>query len=409
MDCPQFEPVVTLLPVDKELPDIQLLIDRHWVWQTYCGLLTEEGDPPQRIRLRNFAYQPGVRALVSYTAEQRWDRVLVQDDFAVEMAAGKHTRAFRYPNDPYLPGLQRAASAVEAQQLLSRYASLTPYRLKVDKIRYRPGTRAVLRYTASWRSRRPCQARLFARVMVPARLPRFLSAMNLASKSTFVIPHVVASWEEGGVVWLPEVSGNTVRTLVHTGTPPEPARVLDSLASLWSVGLEPNQGHTLNVAGGFRVAKDILSMLPTLEASHSLLRDISEILEPFVADWHPTTLAHNDFYDDQMFVTPDEQLVLVDYEEIGPGDPMFDVGNMLAHLRWMARFGDATDTCGEYHRRFRSEALSRFGWDEQALATREGFALFRLASDAFRRSGHDWAGTVTNGLLLTLEALGHQD
>ena len=46
-----------------------------------------------------------------------------------------------------------------------------------------------------------------------------------------------------------------------------------------------------------------------------------------------------------------------------------------------------------------------FGADSDALALREGFALFRLAADAFRRSGSDWAVTIDTGLLLTQEAL----
>ena len=30
---------------------------------------------------------------------------------------------------------------------------------------------------------------------------------------------------------------------------------------------------------------------------------------------------------------------LVDFEEAGPGDPMLDVGNFIAHLCWRSRFG----------------------------------------------------------------------
>ena len=39
-------------------------------------------------------------------------------------------------------------------------------------------------------------------------------------------------------------------------------------------------------------------------------------------------------YDDQLILTPERELALVDYEEVGPGDPMLDVGNFLAHLSW---------------------------------------------------------------------------
>ena len=72
-----------------------------------------------------------------------------------------------------------------------------------------------------------------------------------------------------------------------------------------------------------------------------------------------TILAHSDFYDDQVLLTPEGHLALVDFEEIGPGGPLLDVSDMLAHLRWMARFGSAPEAYGAYRRRVRSAALAR--------------------------------------------------
>lgn len=42
-------------------------------------------------------------------------------------------------------------------------------------------------------------------------------------------------------------------------------------------------------------------------------------LDDFVREWRPTALAHNDFYDDQLILTPERELALVDYEEVAPG------------------------------------------------------------------------------------------
>ena len=62
-------------------------------------------------------------------------------------------------------------------------------------------------------------------------------------------------------------------------------------------------------------------------------------LDSFVESWRPSRIAHNDFYDDQMLVLPDGGIAMVDFEETGPGDPMLDVGNFLAHLRWGYQIG----------------------------------------------------------------------
>jgi thiamine kinase-like enzyme len=116
-------------------------------------------------------------------------------------------------------------------------------------------------------------------------------------------------------------------------------------------------------------------------------------------------LAHNDFYDDQVLVTPDRHLVLVDFEEIGPGDPLFDVGNMLAHLRWMARFGITPEAYNSYYYRMRSAALERFGWDAQELDMREALAIFRLCANPFRRVQRSWPTAIDAGLSLVAEVL----
>ena len=114
-------------------------------------------------------------------------------------------------------------------------------------------------------------------------------------------------------------------------------------------------------------------------------------------------MAHNDFYDDQMLVKPDGRLALVDFEEIGPGDPMLDVGKMLAHLRRMAVFSRASAACDAYHGRFRVAALERFGWYPQALDLREAFALFRLSTSPVQQLKRDWLKRVKTGLTLALD------
>lgn len=64
------------------------------------------------------------------------------------------------------------------------------------------------------------------------------------------------------------------------------------------------------------------------------LQKVAKQLHAFVDSWRPTGLVHNDFYDDQMIVLPDGRISLVDFEAIALGDPLLDVGNFLAHLRW---------------------------------------------------------------------------
>ena len=130
-------------------------------------------------------------------------------------------------------------------------------------------------------------------------------------------------------------------------------------------------------------------------------------MEPFAQSWRPTHIAHNDFYDDQMLILPDGRVALVDLEEAGPGDPMLDVGNFLAHLRWGAHFGreKEAESRGAYRVVFRQAALKRFGWDERELALREAVCLFRICTNAIRHPQPDWRRRLKEGLTMVNEIL----
>ena len=400
---PLLEPKVTL-PADERIPRLLDLFDNQWVWHAYCTEFGEPEEPPQRIRAHHFTYRPGARALVSYVAQWQRGRWVEEDQFAAELVAGCPARLFRYPDDPYLPGLPLAASPIDAHQLLDKHVRISAQRLRVDVVRYRPGTRAVLRYIASWRQRPMDKVNFFVRVMPATRVERLLEAAELFRQSRFDLPRILGCWKDGGVVWMSEVPGNTVRTLIQEGAPPDPQLILDGLADLWFARAQPGKSRPLDLRGSFKMTADLLSQLLLEKEAGQLLKPVLDVLGPFADGWRPSSLAHNDFHDDQVILTPEGQLALVDFEEAGPGDPLLDVGNMLAHLRWMARFGNAPETWDTYHSQFRAAALTRFGWESQALDLREAFVLFRLSSGPIRQLRPDWARRVETGLTLALDA-----
>lgn len=393
-------------PVDRALPGLDRLFDAEWVWQAFCDRFGWPEETPDRLRLKHFQYRPGKRALVAYVAERQWGRWVVEDQFACELVAGKEERLFRYPDDPYLPGLSAAAAALEAHDLLPKYVRLHPHRLYVEAVRYRPGTRAVLRYSARWRNRSAGEVTLYVRVLPPNRLPQLLTAGELAERSGFAVPRLLGCWREGGVAWLAKMPGEPLRTLIRRGTPPEADRILDGLAPLWAVSALANSGQPLDVGGAYRWTERVLAGVLPDGAAHAALSHATSALRPFAEAWRPSALAHNDFYDDQLIVAPEGRIALVDFEEIGPGDPMMDVGTMLAHLRWMARLGGALEPFDAYRGELRSSALERFGWEPRELALREAFALFRLATNPLRRMQGDWLATVESALGLVTETLG---
>ena len=406
---PVLEPHVEL-PTDEGLPGLSFLLDERWVWRTFCENLGRPQEAPHRIRPTQIRYAPGKRAMVSYVAEWNRDEWIEEDQFSAECSVDGAERFFDYPNDPALPGLTSAASAVEAQDLVTRHVPVAPGVVRVEAVRYRPMTRAVLRHTARWRKSGGSKISLFVRVMPPDKLPGLLTAWQLAEQSGFVLPRLMGAWSEGGVVWMNKIRGSTVRKRIQSGRTTEPGPFLDAVTKLWSAPFMDGQGQAMNVKQGYRSIHRLFSqLLKGDDEALSALESAANDLKPFAAEWRPTALAHNDFYDDQIIVTREHELALVDFEEIGPGDPMMDVGNLLAHQRWMAQSGAAREACGDFRRRFRAESLSRFGWKEDDLNLREAFCLFRLSTNPFRKLKPNWRDKTVKGLLLAKEALTASD
>jgi hypothetical protein len=392
-------------PPDNGLPGLVGLFNGETAWRLFCGRFGEPEEPPESIHPRYFAYRPGSRALVGYVAQWPQGDWIFEDQFAVEIFCSQPERVFRYPDDPHLPGLPSAASPIEAQQLLSKHLAISPHRLRVEVMRYRPGARAVLRHIVSFRQAKSGRMVLFARVMPPARVDRLLTTAGLANLSGFNLPKIVGSWAEGGVVWIANVKGETVRTAIEKGRAPETGRILDGLEELWNSSAGRDTGRPLDVSGGFNMTEELLSQVLQAESSLKLLDRIKEKIGPFSEAWQPTGPAHNDFYDDQLLITPENELALVDFEEAGPGDPMMDVGNMLAHLRWLARFSRPHTAFLDYHDRIRSDSLARFGWDSEELGLREAYSIFRLIPGPIRNLRQNWAELAETGLTLAAEAL----
>ena len=173
--------------------------------------------------------------------------------------------------------------------------------------------------------------------------------------------------------------------------------ILDHLAQLWSVPVSGDV-RSRKLKPGFHATQSLLSHLFSDPEAKEMLRRVVVALDPFVEDWQPTVLAHNDFYDDQMLLSPETgRLALVDFEETALGDPLLDVGNFLAHLSRSVAMG-GPPVCAEYRQRFRAAALDRFGWEERELNLREAHALFRLAANPFQQPQVNWLQAMETGL-----------
>ena len=358
---------------------------------------------PDRIRIRQFSHSLGRSAIVAYEVEWHPDEYLPSQQFAAMVERDEPVKLFQFPDDPRLPGLPEVSDPERALGLLNRHVLAVRARTaRVQLVRYRPASRAVLRHTIR-------RVRFFVRVLRPSAVSTVLAAHELMGRSGFVVPRLAGYWPEGGVMWLSEIPGRNLRQRLRRGRMPDPMLLLDGLEPLWNTSPNGHRGRPFNLAGAYRRARRSFrhNVRNDTEARRHL-KDATRALDPFVRGWRPEVIAHNDFYDDQMLVLRDGRIAVVDFEEAGLGDPMLDVGNFLAHLRWASHFGRSreADARGAYHQVFRSAALDRFRWSEHELALREAVCLFKVCTNAIRRPRDDWHEMLEEGLALVNEVLG---
>ena len=390
-------------PEDPGLEELPKLFDPEWVWRSYCQWFGAPEYDPYRIRIRQFSHNPGRTATVSYEIGWDPDEYIAPQIFVAKVERDRPTELFRYPEDPRLPGLKEAAGPEGAFRLMNRHVLAIPARraVFVELVRYRAGNRAVLRHRVG-------RVGLYARVMRPAAVAQLLTARELMGQSGFLVPRLAGRWDDGGVVWLSEIPGENLRRRIRQGYMPDPEVLLSGLETIWNAPDKTQGGRPFNLPGAYQRAKRSFKQnLPDEGRVLRLLNDATGALDEFIRSWRPTCTAHNDFYDDQMLVLDDGRVALVDFEEAGPGDPMLDVGNFLAHLRWASCLGRKreNDASGAYHPVFRQAALDRFRWSERDLAFREAVCLFRICTNVIRRPQEDWRGMLEKGLSLVNENL----
>ncbi len=389
-------------PPDPGLVELPKLFDANWIWGKFQSEFGEQGHTPETIRVRHFIHSVGRMAMASYLLEYNQEAYLPSQHLTIKTERGQDTDFCRYPEDERLPALAKVADPETAVKLVNEHVlAMRPRRVRVQLVRYRPRSRAVFRHIAG-------RVKLYARVVRPATVTGMLAAHQLIGETDFVVPRIVGCWNEGGVLWFSEIPGKNLRRQILKGRMPDVEPMLAGLESLWARPIESGKGQSLDLHRAYRAARRTFrnKIGEDTEARREFYQAV-EALDPFVRSWRPTHIAHNDFYDDQMIQLADGRIALVDFEEAGPGDPMLDVGNCLAHLKWAAHFGSKRKNRANaaFYEAFKTSALERFRWEPSQLALREAVCLFRVCTNTIRHPRPNWKDNLERGLSFVNQTL----
>lgn len=309
---------------------------------------------------------------------------------------------FLLPNDRNLRLLPKVASLDRLKRLLAPLAPFEPagFRIRERKSalelrRYKPEQRLValadlaLARDADGTNR---TQRVVVRLFADARgeaLQRDLTAWRAAGAAAW-LPEPFGALEDGHVYVEGAVPGDTLRARIRAGTA-EAARFADALTGLHAA--RPALGAVRTVEARLALVHAIVATLARAQVPG--VEGIAELATTIRPETRTDVPVHGDLHARQVLVGDDGEPVFVDFERAAMGDPLDDLGNLIAHLVWEHDTAGAEGTnAGPFAEAVTREYAQRAGsLDARSLAFHEGCAFLEIAELPVRRRLPEAAAT----------------
>ncbi|MDO8362829.1 MAG: aminoglycoside phosphotransferase family protein [Actinomycetota bacterium] len=355
---------------------------------------------------RQVIYRPSRDLTVMFTASISWgggpptEETLVAGTVkrgelpgTVPVEAGDlRVHVWRYPFDPFLPGLADAVTTPGIAALLGAKAS----EVRLQVVSFRACRRAVVRVQQQGSDD------LYVKVIPPADVDGLVARHEALRRGGIPVPELTHVVADRGLVVSRALPGHDLRTALANGS-----------TSL------PTSTQFAGIVGRFAAidlpdAEPVLSLLTAAPRHAAMLRVVlpgtSErlrlVLDAIASD-QPTTVGrtiHGDLHDAQLRVNEHGEIVgVLDVDGAGPGDPLDDLARLTAHLHALAVLGNghdippgspaACDYAALTLRTMRAQIDDRAAFDSRFAA-----ALIGLATGPYRAQSDGWQ-------LRTLEVL----
>lgn len=287
---------------------------------------------------------------------------------------------WRFPLDPYLPGLPSAISPERVRELLDRLGA-APGTVTLQTRAYRPTRRAVVEV----RIVGPVSGRVLYFKVLPvprarsvARLHRQLTAAGLP------VPRLVGVAEQQGIVAIEALGGPTIAEALHVGAPvPEPAVLVDLSRRFAASGVRGSRDPRA-FADPVRHVRLLADLLPSRAAEIAALAGAAADLEA------PLVGVHGDLHPGQLLLGPDGAITgVLDVDGAGQGYLAHDAGNLVAHLEATGDLDPSiTAAAHAYAREVEASYAEVVGADALAKATAASW--IGLATSAHRAQELRW-------------------
>lgn len=355
-------------------------------------------------RPRQVNHQPNRSTMVQYRASVLWPTgattpetfvVATGDRMPAKGAAvfgdgSTQVAVWRWPHDPFLPGLAAALDPQKVGSLLDDLG-IDGGSVQLRTRAYRPGRRAVIEATGR-------RGRLFLKVVQPEK------AEALHQRHRSLAPHLPVpesvGWTSQGAVVLQARPGLTLRESLRSSnrpipTPAEITALLDRLPG--ALAAESPRRDLLSSA-----VHNAGVIAATVSGMDGRLDDLLEALSGESGEG-PLTAVHGDLYESQLLVDRGRITGLLDIDTAGAGLRVDDLANFCAHLSVVALVSDRPRQI----KRFGAALLAHAEGDHDPadLRRRIAAAVVGLATGPFRVLETHWAANTARRLDLARDWL----
>lgn len=297
--------------------------------------------------------------------------------------AGVDVAVWRFPHDPYLPGLPSAVHPARVRELLDGLAG-PPGNVGLRTRAYRPSRRAVVEVTLDTGGQ--AGRILYLKVLAGERATE-LADLHRQLVDHVPVPRVIGVARAQGILALEALAGPTLRTaLVEGGSLPAPGSLVELSQRFAASGLvgrrEPRRfaDPTRHVELLARLAPD------RAEAIRGVASDAAAVEGPVVP-------VHGDLHDGQLLLAGELVTGLLDVDGTGSGLLAQDAGNLVAHI---AVIGELWPDVGERVESYAADVADAYRAvvGAAALASATAGAWLALASGPHRAQDADWPATT---------------
>lgn len=386
-------------------PELRLLLGEG-AGELLAAVASAAGGKLASWRPRQVDHQPDRFTLVQYRTNVIWaDGKTTSETFvaatgeriprsgaAVFDDGENRVAAWRWTNDPFLPGLSDALDPTRVASLLDDLG-IDGGSIQLRTRAYRPARRAVVEATGR-------RGRLFLKVVRPGKTKALHEVHRLLAPE-LPTPQSLG-WTDGGVIVLTALPGETLRKALRSSSqpPPEPQAVTALLDSLPAQLVEHPPRRDL-VSSAEHHAAVIGATVPSLTDRLGVLLDkISVTVDPTIAETVP---VHGDLHESQLLVERGRITGLLDVDTTGAGLRVDDLANFCAHLSVLALMSERP----RHTKRYGADLLAHAEQHHkpQQLRPRIAAAVIGLATGPFRVLESAWVHNTLRRLELAEEWL----